>query len=68
MSAKLRCDSCVNVAKLDEPQLKKRMISYIDLAGRGNNAEDTGLGKLDVVVEKLTKRTELPKIGSCCWL
>ncbi|KAH8588535.1 hypothetical protein B0O99DRAFT_638876 [Bisporella sp. PMI_857] len=35
ISAQLRCDYCVNdEARLDEPQLKKRNVTYIDLAGR----------------------------------
>jgi hypothetical protein len=45
--------------------LKKRKITYIDLAGRtgskGNNAKDAGLRKLEVAVDELIERTELPK-------
>ena len=38
ISAQLRCDYCVNdEATLDEPQLKKRKATYIDLAGRSGS-------------------------------
>lgn len=41
ISAKLRCDYCVNnVAKLDEPQMKKRKITHTDLAGRAGSKEE----------------------------
>jgi hypothetical protein len=41
VSAKLHCDYFVNnVVKLDEPQLKKRKITYVDPAGRMGSKEE----------------------------
>lgn len=38
ISAQLRCDYCVNdAARLDEPQLKKRKVTHLDLAGRSGS-------------------------------